>query len=101
MCGGRAVSGLRDPPTALHRLLAWEYIVRHLGIDELTRIFYYQPMFESRCARVGARVRLELCPDSKFPAISNVQLELGNDVRLSARTSFSGARNAAPQAAIS
>lgn len=90
----------RIPATPLHRLLAYEWQARHFAADELSRIFYYQPMFESRCARVGERLRLELCPDSRFPCIVNVDLSLGDDVRMSARTSFSGARRAASRPTI-
>jgi acetyltransferase-like isoleucine patch superfamily enzyme len=90
----KRIFSLRMQPTPLHRVLAWEHQLRNLAFDEVSRILYYQPMFEARCEKVGARVRLELCPDSKAPSISNVRIALGDGVRLSARTTFSGARNA-------
>src|SRR5690349_6445371 len=85
---------MRIPANPLYRMLGLEYQVRRLLLDEAERIFYFQPMFESRCGSVGARFRLELTPDSKFPSLTNVTLNLGADVRMSARTSFSGARRA-------
>jgi acetyltransferase-like isoleucine patch superfamily enzyme len=85
---------LRIPGNPIHRLLAWEFQLRMFAFYELLRIFYYQPMFESLCASVGDRVRMELTPDSVMPPVFNVNLELGQRVRLSARSTFSGARNA-------
>src|SRR5207245_737567 len=82
----------RIPPHPLYKLLGLGYQAGHLLTDELSRIAFYQPMFEARCASVGAHFRLELCPDSKFPALTNVNLNIGREVRMSARTSFSGAR---------
>lgn len=90
----KRIFGLRVPGNPLHKLLAMEFQLRTFAFYELRRIFYYQPMFESLCARVGSGVRMELCPDSVLPPIFNVDVELGDRVRLSARTTFSGARNA-------
>lgn len=90
----KQIFGLRVPGNPLHRLLAMEFQLRTFAFYELRRILYYQPMFESLCAKVGQGVRMELCPDSKLPPIFNVDVELGDRVRLSARTTFSGARNA-------
>ena len=85
---------LRIPANQLYRGLGYEYQARRLALDELQRILYFQPMFEARCRTVGEHFRLELCPDSKFPSVVNVDLKLGREVRMSARTSFSGARRA-------
>lgn len=90
----RKIFGLRIPANPLHKVLAWEFQLRRFAWYELRRIFYYQPMFESLCARVGSGVRMEVCPDSVLPPIFNVDVELGDRVRLSARTTFSGASNA-------
>lgn len=90
----KKIFGLRIPGNRVHRALAFERQLRHFAFDELFRIFYYQPMFESVCKRVGKNTRLELTPDSKVPPIINVDLELGERVRVNARTTFSGARNA-------
>ena len=67
---------------------------RMLGY-ELARALYYQPMFEVLCQSAGKGCRLELTPDSKLPAIDNCALVLGDRVRINARTTFQGARNAA------
>lgn len=88
------IFALRIPGNAFHRFLAWEFQLRTFAFYELRRIFYYQPMFESQCASVGEGVRMELTPDSVMPPLFNVKLELGDRVRMSARTTFSGARNA-------
>jgi acetyltransferase-like isoleucine patch superfamily enzyme len=88
------------PGTRLHQLLAWEYRLRTFGWDELWRVLYYQPMFESLCRQVGPGCRLELCPESKLPVVGNVALELGARVRLSGRSTLSGARNAEPKSVI-
>ena len=91
----KAVFTLRIPGGKLHRALAFEYQARHLMTNELQRIFYFQPMFEARCASVGKGLRLELTAASKFPAINdNVAVTLGESVRMSALISLSGARNA-------
>ena len=90
----KGIFGLRIPGTHLHQLLALESQVRRLGIGELQRIFYYQPMFEAQCRSVGDGLYLQLCPDAKHPFIYNTAIEIGRNVRLSARMSFSGARNA-------
>lgn len=90
----RRVFALRIPGTRAHRVLAHSYLGARLGWFELQRILFFQPMFEALCASVGPGVRVELCPDSKLPFIQNVALHLERGVRLSGRTSFSGARNA-------
>jgi acetyltransferase-like isoleucine patch superfamily enzyme len=85
---------LRIPPTRLHRLLLVERTVRRTLFYELMRIFYYQPLFETQCAGAGEGCRLELTPDSKLPVVDNCALTLGARVRINARTTFQGARNA-------
>lgn len=82
------------PPGFVHRLLLMERSARRQLSDELWRALYYQPLFASLCERVEGSFRLEICPDSKLPVVSGCKLELGKGVRLSARTTFSGARNA-------
>lgn len=85
---------LRIRPTALHRLLLTERTFRRLIGYELMRIFYYQPLFEAQCGTIGEGLRLELTPDSKLPVVDGCELVLGERVRINARTTFSGARNA-------
>ncbi len=97
----RRVFAIRIPANPIHRLLAWEWRLRRFALYELARVLYYQPMFESLCRRVGRGVHLEICPDSKVPAIAYVDLELADGVRLSARTTFSGAKNAPGRSRIS
>lgn len=82
------------PPGALHRWLLAERSFRRQLVDEMLRSLYYQPLFSSLCARVDGPYRLEICPDSRLPAVVNCRIELAPGVRLSARTTFSGARNA-------
>jgi acetyltransferase-like isoleucine patch superfamily enzyme len=82
---------LRIPPTPLHRLLLVERTLRRHFFSELTRIVYYQPMFELQCERVGPGTRLEMMPDSKIPVLINCELVLGSRVRLNARTTMTGA----------
>ncbi len=88
-------------PGALYRLLASERTARRQLSDELWRALYYQPIFASLCHRIDGPFRLEVCPDSKVPVVVNCRLELGRGVRLSARTTFSGARNAVETPRIS
>ena len=85
---------LRIPPTPLHRLLLLERTLRRAFLYELMRICYYQPLFELQCAAAGQGCRLELTPDSKLPLVDNCELILGARVRVNARTTFQGARNA-------
>lgn len=75
-------------------MLLQERSLRRQVLDELLRAFYYQPLFTSLCERVDGPYRLEICPDSRLPAVVNCRIEIGPGVRLSARTTFSGARNA-------
>lgn len=96
----KTVFAIRMPGTGPHRVLAYTYLGMRAAWYELERIVFFQPIFESLCASVGPGVRMEVCPDSKLPMISNVDLHLGRGVRFSARTSFSGARNANPRAEI-
>ena len=84
----------RVPATRFHRALAYQHIAARFAWYELQRIFYYQPLFEALCASVGPGVHLEMTPDSKLPVVYNVQLHVGRNTRLSARATFSGARNA-------
>lgn len=90
----RRVFRLRIPGNRFYKALAWEYRGRRLAWFELQRILYWQPMFESLCRSVGPGTRLEIATDSKLPAIGRVDLVLGARVRLSARSTFNGARNA-------
>src|SRR5689334_6133533 len=90
----KKVYNLRIPSNGVYRALASEYQLRRYALNELSRIFYYQPMFESSCRQVGQGFRLQLCPDSKVPVVGRVELEIGNFVTLSARSTISGATNA-------
>jgi len=82
------------PPGALHRALLVERSLRAQLLDELARALYWQPMFAAQCARADRSFRLEIAPDSKLPPVIHCRLTVGPRVRLSARTTFSGARNA-------
>ena len=84
----------RIHPGALHRALLAERSLRRTLTNELARIVYYQPLFELLCAEIGEGCRLEICPDSKLPVVDNCALVLGARVKLSARATFQGARNA-------
>lgn len=84
----------RIRPGSVHRALLGERALRRMAFSELSRMLYYQPLFELLCAEVGDGCRLELCPDAKLPAVDNCALALGDRVRLSARSTFQGARKA-------
>ncbi|GAC1299401.1 MAG: hypothetical protein NVS2B9_05920 [Myxococcales bacterium] len=90
----RGLLAARARPSALHRALLVERSLRRFVLGEAARMLYYQPLFELLCAEVGDGCRLELCPDSKLPVVDNCALVLGDRVRLSARATFQGARNA-------
>jgi serine acetyltransferase len=90
----RQVLALRVKPNVVHRLLLAERSLRGLVTGELARALYWQPLFELMCAEVGEGCRLEVCPDSKLPFVDNCELVLGDRVRLTARTTFQGARRA-------
>lgn len=96
----RGAFSARIPPNPIHRLLLAERSMRRLVLFELARGLYYQPMFELQCAEVGANARLEITPESKLPFIDNCSLVLGERVRINARTTFQGARNAPVKARI-
>ncbi len=96
----RGAFSARIPPNPVHRLLLAERSIRRMILYELMRGLYYQPLFELQCEEVGANLRLELTPDSKLPAIDNCALVLGERVRINARTTFQGARNAKGKARI-
>ena len=96
----RAALHSRLPPTPFHRLLLAERSLR-LGLwSELTRLLYYQPLFELQCQDPGDNGRLELTPESKLPFVDNCALVLGARWHISARTAFQGARNAPDKARI-
>jgi acetyltransferase-like isoleucine patch superfamily enzyme len=90
----------RLPPTPLHRLLLAERSLRRSALYELSRLLYYQPLFELQCESTGEAGRLELTPESKLPFVDNCALVLGKDWRVNARTTFQGARNAPAKARI-
>lgn len=93
----RALQGASQwslPAGPVHRILLGERSLRRQFVDEFLRAFYYQPLFTSLCERVDGPYRLEICPDSRLPAVVNCRIHLAPGVRLSARTTFSGARNA-------
>lgn len=96
----RSLLHLRVRPTALHRLLLVERSFRRGIFYELARALYYQPLFELQCKGAGGGGRLELAPESKLPFVDNCDLVLGSDWRISARTTFQGARNAPGKARI-
>ena len=96
----RGVLHARLPPTPLHRLLLAERSVRWVAFYELSRLLYYQPLFELQCERSGEGGRLELTPESKLPFVDNCALVLGSGWRINARTTFQGARNAPGKARI-
>lgn len=87
-------------PGALHRILAAERRARRQLSDEAWRALYYQPIFAALCEEIDGPFRLEICPDSQVPVVVNCRIHLGKGVRLSARTTFSGARNAPERPAI-
>jgi acetyltransferase-like isoleucine patch superfamily enzyme len=90
----RALLHARIRPTTLHRFLLAERSLRRGVWYELLRLLYYQPLFELQCARAGDGGRLELAPESRLPFVDNCELILGSRWRISARTTFQGARNA-------
>ena len=92
--GLRSASQFSIPAGPLHRLLLAERSLRRQAVDELWRALYYQPLFELLCDRVERPFRMETCPDSKLPVVAGCRLQIGRGVRLSGRTTFSGARTA-------
>ncbi len=96
----RGILHARVPPTPLHRVLLAERSLRRGAWDELSRLLYYQPLFELQCERSGEGGRLELTPESKLPFVDNCALVLGAGWRINARTTFQGARNAPGKAHI-
>jgi acetyltransferase-like isoleucine patch superfamily enzyme len=85
---------VRLPATPFHRGLSYTHQGARVAWDELWRIVLYQPMFESRCARVGKDFRLSTRPDSRVPLLWNVSVHLGDGVEVSGRMTISGAKNA-------
>ena len=96
----RGILHARIPPTPLHRLLLAERSLRRGVWYELSRMLYYQPLFELHCERSGKDGRLELTPDSKLPFVDNCALVIGDGWRINGRTTFQGARNAPGKARI-
>jgi acetyltransferase-like isoleucine patch superfamily enzyme len=96
----RGILHARIPPTPLHRLLLAERSLRRGVWYELSRMLYYQPLFELHCERSGKDGRLELTPDSKLPFVDNCALVIGEGWRINGRTTFQGARNAPSKARI-
>lgn len=90
----RSASQFSAPAGALHRLLLAERSLRRQASDELWRALYYQPLFELLCDRVERPFRMEICPDSKLPVVAGCRLRVARGVKISGRTTFSGARNA-------
>lgn len=90
----RGASQFSIPAGPLHRLLLAERSLRRQASDEAWRALYYQPLFELLCDRVERPFRMEICPDSKLPVVAGCRLRIARGVRISGRTTFSGARNA-------
>ncbi|MFL5318542.1 MAG: acyltransferase [Myxococcaceae bacterium] len=96
----KRLSQVRVPSTALHKVLAWEYRLRHAGVSEFLRVAYYQPLFEALCDSVGKGVQLDLSGRPRLPDLVHVRLCLGDRVKISGQSSFSGAKNAEVTAVI-
>jgi maltose O-acetyltransferase len=67
------------------------YAARRLLLFALRRVatvFYFAPLFEAMCARVGKRLQLEQLPD----VYGGVVIDLGDDVIISGALGVSGGR---------
>jgi acetyltransferase-like isoleucine patch superfamily enzyme len=78
------------PLTPVHRWLASERFVRRLFLRNAARAFYYQPLLRTLCRRAGARLLLD--PGTGLPVIYGIDVELGDGVHLSGRSTFAGAQ---------
>lgn len=73
----------------LYSLLYYERSTRHTAAGMLKKIFYYEPLLRARCVQVGERLALY----DGIPCIEgNLQIYLGNGVRLHGMSSLSAAR---------
>lgn len=75
----------------LHLALYYERLVRRTAWHTLTRILYYQPLFQSRCEAVGRGLHIE----HGIPMVAgHLRIRLGDYVRINGVTTFSAAPRA-------
>jgi acetyltransferase-like isoleucine patch superfamily enzyme len=84
-----ALFRIEAPPLALYRWLAAERFGRRLLVRHLVRALYHQPILRSMCTRAGERLFLD--PGKGVPVFYGVDVELGDGVHLSGKTTISGA----------
>lgn len=88
---GKAVKHVEMPSwRPLFRFLYWEQRVRKTAFWNFVRVVYHEPMFKSRCDRVGRRLLLRDCG---MPLIlGHLRLVIGDGCVLSAVTTFAGSK---------
>jgi acetyltransferase-like isoleucine patch superfamily enzyme len=74
----------------LHHVLYHERRMRHAVWSNFLRVFYYEPMFKTRCERVGRNFRLI----DGIPLLMGnpIRIRIGDDVTISGVTTFVGSK---------
>jgi acetyltransferase-like isoleucine patch superfamily enzyme len=77
------------PAWPVYRVLANERFVRRMVLRHLVRATYHQPILRTMCTRAGKRLMLD--PGTGLPVIYGLDVNLGDGVHLSGRSTFAGA----------
>jgi acetyltransferase-like isoleucine patch superfamily enzyme len=87
----RAIRSLHMPVIpGLHHALYYERLLRLALWHGFLRVVYYEPMFKTRCERVGRNLRLI----DGIPVLMGnpMRIRIGDDVTISGVTTFSGSK---------
>jgi acetyltransferase-like isoleucine patch superfamily enzyme len=77
------------PSLRVHRLLAEAHVIRRVVARHALRAVYHQPLLRAMCRKAGTRLLLD--PGTGLPVIYGLDVELGDGVHLSGRSTWSGA----------
>lgn len=74
----------------LHSMLYNEWCARTSLWHNFWRVVYYEPIFKSQCFAVGKNFRMEYAGNGSTKIFGNLQISLGNNVRIFDNTFFVG-----------
>lgn len=74
----------------LYKLLYMERVIRHNAWNNVWRVLYYEPLFKSRCERVGKRLAVW---GGGIPVVmGHLRIQLGDNVTIASVTTFTGSK---------
>lgn len=77
-------------PLCIARLLYYERIIRRAWLKRLSLAIYYEPLFRSRCEKVGKGLRLENSIQGIPLIVGDLRIVIGDNVTINDITTFCG-----------